>query len=82
MAEHYFAALMRFIHRCRGHINRHGQHRVLTNPCAGGWIGNFKVLDNAVKWMSPPDATLFKNFEKEIADSFIDQVLAEVSAAQ
>ena len=48
----------------------------------GGWIGDFKLDGNAVKWGSPPTWDLFRKFESGTADSFIEQILAEVSGAK
>jgi len=48
----------------------------------GAWIGNFKLQDNAVKWVGPPTAETFKKFERDTAETFVAQILAEVSAAQ
>jgi hypothetical protein len=48
----------------------------------GGWIGNFRIENNAVKWLSPPDAQTFKEFQNGTAEDFIAQILAEVAAAR
>jgi HEAT repeat protein len=47
----------------------------------GGWIGNFKIENNGVKWLSPPDAQTFKKFESASAEDFIAQILVEVAAS-
>ena len=46
-----------------------------------GWIGNFKVERNSVKWLGPPTAQAFRKFESGTVEDFIAQILAEVTAA-
>ena len=47
----------------------------------GAPIGDFKVQDKTVKWMSLSTAEAFKKFENVTVEDFIAQIVAEVSIA-
>jgi hypothetical protein len=46
----------------------------------GGFIGNFKVQGNVMKWLGPANG-VFSKFQNAGADDFIAQILWEVSAS-